>query len=257
MNLNVLWRRLIKRPLVSVLMLILLILAGLAGYAGWALAGGQAESRSVVVVVPPWSVEDENFPNPMLNLTERATALASALVVAIQRSDVEASVVEAGATSYQASNIGSDVRDPTRSAIIFLTVTGPNEEAAHAGAERIIDGSRAVLKQMQEEAGTGNAPRMATLQVISQPQETTTFALRQIRSAAALAAAVLIGGILILWAVDSIIDRRSRSRERGIQPTLEDLVVDRREGSHFDELNANSESVGPTPQNPSENALLD
>jgi hypothetical protein len=247
------WRRLIQRPLLLVLILVVLALAGLAGYAGWVRAGGQAESRSAVMVVPPWSVEDENFPNPMLNLGERATGLASALVVAIQeRGDVAGSVRETGATSYEATNIGSDVRDPSRSAIISITVTGPNEEAAHAGAQIVIDRSRDVLKEMQEQAGTGDAPRMATLQVISQPQETTTFALRQVRSAAALAAAVLIGGILIFWAIESI-DRRSRSREREVQPTVEDMEIDPLRLGHFDSLNAGNGGVGPTSHYSSEN----
>jgi len=247
-------RRLIQRPILLVLVLVVLVLAGLAGYAGWVRAGGQAESRSSVVVVPPWSVEDANFPNPMLNLGDRATGLASALVVAIQeRSDVADSVRDTGATSYDVTNIGSDVRDPSRSAVISITVTGPTPEAAHAGAQRIIDRSRIVLKEMQEQAGTGNGPYMATLQVISQPQETTTFALRQVRSAAALAAAVLIGGILIFWVIESI-DRRTRSRKRHVQPRIQDIELDPRGLDHFDSLTAGNGSVGPASHYSSENA---
>jgi hypothetical protein len=239
MNLKVLWRRLLQRPLVLAL---ILILAALAGYAGWVTAGGQAESKAAVVVVPPWSMEDENFKNPMLNLGDRATALASTLVVAIQRSDVGESVRGAGATSYEASNIGTDVRDPSRSAVILLTAIGPDERSAHNGIVRVINSSRTILKDMQQDAGTGDPPYMATLQVISQPQETTTFAARQIRSAAALAAVVLLGGVLIFWAIELIADRRSRSRERGIQLAFEDLMVDQRTGRH-EELNGNSQTV--------------
>ena len=254
MNPNTLVRRLMQRPFVC---LFILILAALAAYAGWAGAKGGAESRSAVVVVPPWSFIDENFKNPMLNLTDRATALATALVVAIQRGDVQGAVVNAGATSYDASNLSTDARDPTRSAVIFLTVTGPNKEAAHAGALSVIDGTRAVLTGMQEDAGTGDPSFMAQLQVISPPQETTTFAARQVRSAAAFGAAVLIGGILIFWAIESMLDRRSRLRGRGIPAPLESLVVDRRKGGDWHELNSNSENAseiaGPTPRD-SENA---
>ena len=155
MNPNMLVRRLMQRPFVC---LLIVILAALGGYAGWVGAKGGAESRSAVVVVPPWSFIDEYFKNPMLNLTDRATALATALVVAIQRGDVQGAVVNAGATSYDASNLSTDARDPTRSAVIFLTVTGPNKEAAHAGALSVIDGTRGVLKGMQEDAGTGDLP---------------------------------------------------------------------------------------------------
>ncbi|MGB3482219.1 MAG: hypothetical protein WBB07_08380 [Mycobacterium sp.] len=252
------WRRLIRQPLVLVLLLVILVMAGLAGHSGWVRAGGQVESRSAVVIVPPWSLEDERFPNPMLNLGERATGLASALVVALQqRSDVADSVLGTGASSYELTNIGSDVRDPSRSAIIFITVTGPNEGAAHAGAATIIDQSRAVLKDMQEQAGTGASTYMASLQVISQPQETTTFALRQVRSAAALAAAVLIAGILLLWAVESMLERRARAR---------DEAAGRREGQpsspagwngHLEELNGDFRHLTPDHRDLPENLFRD
>jgi hypothetical protein len=231
MNFTVLRQRLTRRPLITGLILILSVLAG---YAGWISAGSQAESHAAIVVVPPWSLEDENFKNPMLNLGDRATALASALVVAIQRDDVEASVRDAGATSYQASNMGTDVRDPSRSAVILLSAIGPDERTAHNGVVRVINKSGDILRQMQNDAGVGDAPYMATLNVISQPTETTTFAARQLRSAAAFAVAALLVGLLILFAIESMVDRRARSHDRGLQLAFEDLMLGRRNGFHDD-----------------------
>ena len=243
MNLTVIRQRLTRRPLITGL---ILILAALAGYAGWVSAGSQAESHAAIVVVPPWSLEDENFKNPMLNLGDRATALASALVVAIQRDDVEGSVRDAGATSYEASNMGTDVRDPSRSAVILLTAVGPDERTAHNGVVRVINKSGDILRQMQQDAGVGDAPFMATLNVISQPQETTTVAARQLRSSAAFATAALLIGLLLLWAIESIVDRRSRSRDRGLHHAFDDLLLDRRNG-HHDELGGN-ENAGSYPR---------
>jgi hypothetical protein len=226
-----------RRPLLPVL---ILIAAALAGYVGWTTAGGQAESQSAVVVVPPWSLEDVNFKNPMLNLGDRATALAGALVVAISRSDVEEPVRGAGAISYEVSNMTTDSRDPSRSAVIFLTVIGPDENAARAGSDALIDRSRAVLKEMQEQSGTGDAPLMATLQVISQPEERTTFSSRQLRSAGSLSAAVLVAGLSIFWAVESLIERRSRTRRRKNPTIPEDLGRDSDENDFGDMPNVYS-----------------
>ena len=243
MVLNRLWRRITQRPLVTALILVAAVAAGIAG---WVSAGGQAQSSAAVVVVPPWSVEDENFKNPMLNLGDRATALATTLVVAIQRSDVENAVLQAGATSYQVSNVATDVRDPTRTAVILITAIGPNARLAHNGAVEIINSANAILKQMQEDAGTGDPPYMAKLQVISQPQETTTFAARQVRSAAALALAALIACMVIAWAVERILERRLRSREPEVQSTLKQLLAEHRNGKinngHSDERAASSEN---------------
>src|SRR3954462_14445190 len=106
MDLRTLWRRLIKRPLVLV---IILVLSALAGYAGWSATEGEAESKGAIVVVPPWFVESEVFPNPVLNLTERTTNLASALVIALQRRDVGSFVLAEGATDYSMSNLGDNL----------------------------------------------------------------------------------------------------------------------------------------------------
>jgi hypothetical protein len=256
MNLDVL-RGLLRRPLVLVLLLVLLTLSGWAGYVGWNSAGGQAESHATFVVVPPWSVEDENFPNPMLNLGERATGLASALVVAIQqRSDVGASILQTGATGYDLTNISSDVRDASRSPIISVNVTGPDEATAHAGSQAILDRSQNVLKEMQEQSGTGDPRLLATLQVISDPQETTTFALRQVRSAAALGAAVLLGGILILWAIESMIARRSRPTEQEI-PSHNGQHVGPEAWSNFDHVSADYKDIGSASRYSSDTAFND
>lgn len=243
MNLKVLWRRLMRRPLTSA---VILILAASSAYAGWVSAGGQAESHAAIVVVPPWSMEDENFKNPMLNLGDRATALASALVVAVQRSDVENTVRDAGATSYEASNMGTDVRDPSRSAVIFLSAVGPDERTAHNGVVRVINKAGEILKQMQQDAGTGDPPYMATLQVITQPQENTTVGARQIRSAAAFGAVALLGGLMAFWTIEALIERRSRRRQRGFQLAFEDLFSDRRD-SDRDEVNGYAAKAATVP----------
>jgi hypothetical protein len=78
--------------------------------------------------------------------------------------------------------------------------------------------------------------------VISQPTETTTFAARQLRSAAAFAVAALLVGLLILFAIESMVDRRSRPHDRGLQLAFEDLMLGRRNGFH-DELDG-SEKAG-------------
>ena len=95
MSVNMLWRRLIRRPFV---LMIILVFAALAAYTGWNSTDSEAESRMAVLVVPPWYLESELYPNPVLNLTDRTTQLASALVVVIQRYDVRAFVAESGAT---------------------------------------------------------------------------------------------------------------------------------------------------------------
>jgi hypothetical protein len=193
--------------------MIILILAGLAAYAGWVSAPKEVESRASVLVVPPWSFESAIFPNPMLNLADRTTALATTMVAAVQTSDVRENIMEAGATDFQVTNLAPDsLRDPTRSSVLQIVVKGPNEQAAHAGAGRVIDQSRLILKRMQEDAGVGESPYWANLQVIVPPEETTSAGTRQVRGAAAFGAAVFIIGALLVWTVESILERRSRSR---------------------------------------------
>jgi hypothetical protein len=211
MSLNQLWRRLIRRPIVLTIMI---VLAALGVFVGWTSVDPEAESTAAVLVVPPWTSESEMFPNPLLNLGDRATALATTLVAAIQTSDVKRATAEAGATDYQVSNLAPEsLRDPIRSAVIEFVVKGPNPEAAHSGAESLIVQSRAVLRQMQLDAKVG-PDYQVYLQVIKPPQQTTTVGSRQIRAAAAFGAAVFITGMLLSWAVEWLIDRRSRLRDR-------------------------------------------
>jgi len=168
------------------------------------------------LVVPPWSFETEIFPNPMLNLGDRTTQLATTMLTAIEASDVRQYVMETGATDYQVTNLAPDsLREPTRSAVLQIVVKGPNQKAAHDGAGRVIDQARHKLAKMQENAGVGKSPYWANLQVIVPPEETVSAGTRQIRGAAAFGAAVFLAGALLFWTIESIRDRRSRSRDRG------------------------------------------
>ena len=169
MSLSMLWRRLMRRPFV---LMIIVVFAALAAWAGWNRTDGEAQSRTAVLVVPPWYVEDVTVPSPVLNLTDRTTQLASALVVAIQTDDTAAFVAEAGATGYAISNISDTLRNPAPSSVIQFVVTGPDGVTAHAGAARLIEKSRQVLTVMQLEASIGTQTNMAQLQVIVPPQET-------------------------------------------------------------------------------------
>src|SRR3982074_3986209 len=101
MSLSMLWRRRMRRPFV---LMIIVVFSALAAWAGWNRADGEAQSRTAVLVVPPWYVEDVTVPSPVLNLTDRTTQLASALVVAIQTDDTAAFVAEAGATGSAIHN---------------------------------------------------------------------------------------------------------------------------------------------------------
>ena len=71
------------------------------------------------------------------------------MVIAVQTNDVRAFVAESGATGYTVSNLGDNLRDPRPSAVIQFAVTGPDQQTAHAGAERLIVKSRQILKEMQ------------------------------------------------------------------------------------------------------------
>jgi hypothetical protein len=207
MSLNMLWRRLIRRPFV---LMIILVFAALAGFAGWNSADNEAESRMALLVVPPWHLEDENFPNPVLNLTDRTTQLASALVIMVQSNDAQAFVAESGATGYTVSNIGENLRNPVPTSVIHFVVTGPDATTAHAGAERLIVKLRQILQRMQFEAAVGNETTMANLQVIVPPQETTLVGKQQIRAAALFGLATFFTCILLYWGIESMLDRRSR-----------------------------------------------
>jgi hypothetical protein len=210
MSLNQLWRRLVRRPVV---LMIILVLAGLAAYVGWTSADTQAESRAAVLVVPPWSFASEDFPNPLVNLTDRATQLATTMLTAVQTSEVKLNVMETGATDYQVSNLAPDsLRDPTRTAVIQIVVKGPNRRAAHEGAVHVIDQSRLLLLVMQQKAGVGDPNKQAQLQVIVPPEEKMSAGTRQIRGAAAFGVAVFIAGALLFWAIESMLGRRSSSR---------------------------------------------
>lgn len=219
MSLNMLWRRLIRRPFV---LMIVLVFAALAAYAGWNSTNGEVESRTALLVVPPWYLESETYPNPVLNLTDRTTALASAIVKAVQSNDVRAFVAEAGATDYTVSNLGDNLRDPEATAVILFAVKGPDQKTAHAGAERLIVKSRQILVAMHLEAAVGNKTNMAKLQVIVPPEETMPIVGKgQIKAAALFGVTVFFTGILLFWGIESILDRRSRSRDRGSEYPLE------------------------------------
>jgi hypothetical protein len=217
MSLNTLWRRLIRRPFV---LMVILAVTALATYAGWSSTDSQAEFRTAVLVIPPWSFESELFPNPVLNLGERTTALASAITTAVQTNDVMKFVAESGATGYKVSNLGDNLRDPRPSAVIQFVVTGPNQQAARDGADRLIVRSRQILVDMQHQSGVGDPQAMAKLHVIVQPQEIMSAPTRRVRAAAVFGVAVFITAILLFWGIESILGRRSRSSDRGSKDSL-------------------------------------
>jgi hypothetical protein len=240
MSLNTLWRRLIRRPFVLV---IIVVFAAAAGYAGFKSTNGEAQSQMSVLVVPPWYLEDATVPNPMLNLTDRTTQLASTLVVALQASDTATFVEGAGATSYSVTNLRDNLRFPEPTSVIQFDVTGPDEQSAHAGAQRLAIKAGQILTSLQIDAAVGQQTNMAKLQEIVPPQDTVSgVAKQQVRAAASFAAAALIAGLLLAWGIDAILDRRRRSGtsdldagsaapEHQEQPR-EEAVHSREEGAH-------------------------
>jgi hypothetical protein len=196
-------------------LVIIVIFAGVAAYMGWSSTNGEAQSQASVLVVPPWYLESETVPNPVLNLTDRTTQLASTLVIAVQTSETAAYIADVGATGYTASNIGDNLRFPEPTSVIQFVVKGPTQQAAHAGAQRLIDKTRQILTAMQVEAAVGTDTNMAKLQVIVPPQETMSLVgKQQIRAAAVFGLATFFTGVLLYWAVESLIERRARSRSR-------------------------------------------
>ncbi|BBZ30518.1 hypothetical protein MMAD_48130 [Mycolicibacterium madagascariense] len=215
MSLSTLWRRLVRRPIVLV---IIVVFAASAGYVGFKSTNGEAQSQMSVLVVPPWYLEDQSVPNPMLNLTDRTTQLASTLVVALQSSDTAAFVEGAGATGYSVTNLRDNLRFPEPTSVIQFDVTGPNEQSAHAGAERLSVKAGQLLTSLQIDAAVGQPTNMAKLQEIVPPQDTTSgVAKAQVRAAAIFAAAALLAGLLVSWTVETLIDRRRRSRPRDVE----------------------------------------
>lgn len=209
MSLNTLWRRLIRRPFVLV---IIALFAATAGYAGFKSTNGEAQSQMSVLVVPPWYLEDTTAPNPMLNLTDRTTQLASTLVVALQGNDTATFVEGAGATSYSVTNLRDNLRFPEPSSVIQFDVTGPDAASAHAGAQRLAIKAGQILTSLQINAAVGQQTNMAKLQEIVPAQETVSaVAKQQIRAAASFGAATLIAGLLLAWGIEAIFDRRRRS----------------------------------------------
>jgi len=209
MSLNTLWRRLVRRPFVLV---IIVLFAAAAGYTGFKSTNGEAQSQMSVLVVPPWYLEDTTAPNPMLNLTDRTTQLASTLVVALQANDTATFVEGAGATSYSVTNLRDNLRFPEPTSVIQFDVTGPDAQSAHAGALRLAVKAGQILTSLQIDAAVGQPTNMAKLQEIVPPQETVSaVAKQQIRAAASFAAATLIAGLLLAWGVEAILDRRRRS----------------------------------------------
>jgi capsular polysaccharide biosynthesis protein len=205
----------IRRPLI---LAIIIIFAAGAGWVGWNSTNGEAQSRTSVLVVPPWYLESESAPNPVLNLTDRTTQLASALVIAMQTNDTATFVADTGATGYTASNIGDNLRYPEPTSVIQFVVTGPDQAAAHAGAQRLIDKSRQVLTAMQVEAAIGTETNTAKLQVIVPPEETMSLVGKQkIRAATVFGLAAFLACLLVYWAVESGLDRRSRKRASRIK----------------------------------------
>lgn len=229
MSLSTLWRRLVRRPFVLV---IIVVFAASAGYVGFKSTNGEAQSQMSVLVVPPWYLEDQTVPNPMLNLTDRTTQLASTLVVALQSSDTAAFVEGAGATAYSVTNLRDNLRFPEPTSVIQFDVTGPDEQAAHAGAERLSVKAGQLLTSLQIDAAVGQPTNMAKLQEIVPPQDTTSgVGKAQIRAAAIFAAAALLAGLLLSWAVETLIDRRRRSRANDlVVPSVEEELPERRNG---------------------------
>ena len=210
MSLSTLWRRLVRRPFVLV---IIVVIAASAGYVGFKSTNGEAQSQMSVLVVPPWYLEDQSVPNPMLNLTDRTTQLASTLVVALQSADTAAFVEGAGATGYSVTNLRDNLRFPEPTSVIQFDVTGPDERSAHAGAERLSVKAGQLLTSLQIDAAVGQQTNMAKLQEIVPPQDTTSgVGKAQIRAAAIFAAAALLAGLLVSWTVETLIDRRRRRR---------------------------------------------
>jgi capsular polysaccharide biosynthesis protein len=209
MSLTTLWRRLIRRPFVLV---IIVAFAAAAGYAGFKSTNGEAQSQMSVLVVPPWYLEDQSVPNPMLNLTDRTTQLASTLVVALQSQDAAAFVAGAGATGYSVTNLRDNLRFPEPTSVIQFDVTGPDEQSAHAGAERLSVKAGQILTALQIDAAVGQQTNMAKLQEIVPPQDTASgVGKQQIRGAAIYGGAALLAGLLISWGVETLLDRRRRS----------------------------------------------
>ncbi|MCI4675905.1 hypothetical protein [Candidatus Mycolicibacterium alkanivorans] len=193
--------------------MIIIAFAAVAGYAGFQSTNGEAQSQMSVLVVPPWYLEDASVPNPMLNLTDRTTQLASTLVVALQSSDAAAFVEGAGATGYSVTNLRDNLRFPEPTSVIQFDVTGPDEQSAHAGAQRLAIKAGQILNQLQIDATVGEPTNMAKLQEIVPPQDTSSgVGKQQVRASASFAAAALIAGLLLSWGVDAILDRRRRSR---------------------------------------------
>jgi hypothetical protein len=216
MRLNMLWARLIRRRLILV---IIVVFAAIAGYAGWYSTHGEAQSHTSVLVVPPTNLADASAPNPVLNLTDRTTALASALVVALHTDQTANYVAAGGATAYTATNIRDNLRSPEPGSLIQFEATGPDESTAHAGAQRLIDQTTQILTKMQIDAAVGQQTDMAHLQVIVPPEETMSIIAKQrIRAAAAFAVATFLAGVLLYGGVDAILDRR-RSRARDLAGT--------------------------------------
>ena len=212
MSLTALWHRLIMPPLVLAM---LIVFAGLAGFVGWNSTHGEAQSHTAILAVPPWYLEDVSAPNPVLNLTERTTALASALVVALKSDDTAKYVAAGGATGYTATNIRDNLRFPEPTSVISFDVTGPDISTAHAGAQRLIDQTTQILTRIQTNAAVGQTTNQAKLQVIVAPQETMSLvAKQQIRAAVVFALATFLAGVLLCWGVDAILDWRGRSRAR-------------------------------------------
>ena len=229
MSLSTLWRRLVRRPFVLV---IIVVLAASAGYVGFKNTNGEAQSQMSVLVVPPWYLEDQTVPNPMLNLTDRTTQLASTLVVALQSSDTAAFVEGAGATAYSVTNLRDNLRFPEPTSVIQFDVTGPDEQSAHAGAERLSVKAGQLLTSLQIDAAVGQPTNMAKLQEIVPPQDTSSgVGKAQIRAAAIFAAAALLAGLLLSWAAETLIDRRRRSRTNDfVVPSVENELPERRNG---------------------------
>lgn len=244
MSLDTLWRRLVRRRIILALVV---VCAALAGYFGYHSASGEAQSEVSMLVVPPWYLEDEKMPNPMLNLTERTTQLASTLVVALQGRDTAAFVDGAGATGYTVTNLRDNLRFPEPTSVIQVVVTGPDQQTAHAGAERLVVKAGQVLTAMQIEAAVGQPTDMAKLQVVVPPEETVSaLGKQQVRAAAAFAAAVLLAGILLCLAIDVVLERRRARRRRGVAgPADGDAATEEWTGRH-----AELSSAGPTHRTP-------
>lgn len=211
MSLDQLWRRLVRRP--GVLALILVI-ASIFAALGWTTAQTETISTANILVSPPWKLDNENIPNPMLNLGDRATSLANVLALALQSDEVVQFAKDGGAQSYTVSNLAPDsVRDPVRFPVLQLSVTGKTEDAARTGALRLIDRAGTLLKDMQLKGGVDEPRLMATIQVITPPEQHNAGGSRQVRAAASWGIAGLLAGILLFFAYESAKDRREHKSE--------------------------------------------